>query len=195
MVHDGIKADVVGNDLSQGRDDATGLGGHSSLFRRQVHAKVARRTVAIAFRTGRRSRLEGHGDRLPRTSQAGLYQRNQVALSKNMVPQYFMFHSITFSAQFPFWQYTPFSDMCCLSWKASFMNHLKDVSPSSGAVSMFTYFGKRSDSSDCRISVRAMVVPSLLPISKPKCLTSEVHSIKNQNNLISTKGIAASYLH
>ena len=74
------------------------------------------------------------------------------------------------------------------------MNHLKDVSPASGAVSMFTYFGKRSDSSDCRISVRAMVVPSLLPISKPKCLTSEVHSIKNQNNLISTKGIAASYL-
>ena len=69
--------------------------------------------------------------------------------------------------------------------------------PASGAVSMFTYFGKRSDSSDCRISVRAMVVPSLLPISKPKCLTSEVHSIKNQNNLISlsTKGIAASYLH
>ena len=122
--NDGIKADVVGNDLSQGRDDATGLGGHSSLFRRQAHAKVARRTVAvaIAFRTGRRSRLKGHGDRLPRTSQAVLCQRNQVGLSQNMVPQYFMFHSIgiMFSSQFPFWQYTPFSDMCChgkqVSW-------------------------------------------------------------------------------
>ena len=42
------------------------------------------------------------------------------------------------------------------------------TTPASGrVVSMLTYLGKSAENSDCRMSVSAMVVPSLLPSSRP----------------------------
>lgn len=77
--HNGIEADVVGNDLPQGRDDAAGLRRHPRFLVREPHAEGARRRVAVAGDVGSRGRDEGDGDGLLRSGTTGLCKgsRNQ----------------------------------------------------------------------------------------------------------------------
>ena len=61
MVHKGLKAGVVRDDLPQRRDDAAGFGGHSRSLGRHVHVEGARTTI-VAFC----QLLKGHGNGLLR---------------------------------------------------------------------------------------------------------------------------------
>lgn len=71
-VHNGIKADVVGNDFSQRWDDTTGLCCNSRILVRKAHAKGSRRSIPMSFSHRRRSWHEGHGNRLPWSCTRGL---------------------------------------------------------------------------------------------------------------------------
>lgn len=61
MVHKGLKAGVVRDDLPQRRDDAAGFGGHSRSLGRHVHVEGTRTTI-VAFC----QLLKGHGNGLLR---------------------------------------------------------------------------------------------------------------------------------
>ena len=48
-MHNGIKADIMGDNLTQGGNDTTGLRRHTGVLVREAHAKGAGRSVASAF--------------------------------------------------------------------------------------------------------------------------------------------------